>query len=167
MKLRRKQKLSVLDKSIPEMRHAYATMSKRELQYHLEVKMDKDWTSQEEKELNTPLLQLDGSHKAPVTRRDFLSRGLIAATASALVPAIPNFAFGQSAPCPAGGSAFNHIPFFTIDAAGGQQMLYTNYAGGPNGQVDAPVSGGYDRGGVIGTPTWVRTAGIPMNSCSS
>jgi hypothetical protein len=111
MKLRRKQKVSVFDKTLAEMRDAFNTKSKRELQYELDLKMDKQWRNEEEKIINTPLLHLDDpDHAKPVTRRDFLSRGLIATTATVLVPGIPSMLYGQTT-CPAATTGLNHIPF--------------------------------------------------------
>jgi hypothetical protein len=163
MKFRRKQKVSVFDRSIEEMRDAFNTRTKRELQYELDLKMDKEWKDENDKILNTPLLHLDDpDHEKPVTRRDFLSRGLIATSASVLIPSIPSMLYGQSV-CPPSASGLNHIPFFTLDAAGGMQMAGTNAGVGANNNPNNMLSS-LTTFGVQTVPTaWNMDIGLAMH----
>jgi hypothetical protein len=101
---------------------------------------------------NAPLLRLDG-HRRPVTRRDFLGRGLISGAGIVLAPSllsflIPRKAAAQFAPCSLSAGA-GKIPFLCLDLAGGANLAGSNVlVGGPGGQLDFLSVNGYSRLGL-------------------
>jgi hypothetical protein len=101
---------------------------------------------------NAPL-RLEG-HRRPMTRRDFLARGLISGAGIVLAPSVLSFlvprkALGQFAACNLAGGA-GKIPFICLDLAGGANIAGSNViVGGPGGQTDFLSVGGYS---VLGLP---------------
>lgn len=90
------------------------------------------------------------SHKKPITRRDFLSQGLLGTTTMMAMPSLLTMlaarrAFGAD-PCMAT-LANTKTPFICIDLAGGSSIAGSNViVGGPGGQMDLLT--GYDRLGL-------------------
>ncbi len=97
-------------------------------------------------------LQLEG-HGRPVSRRDFLSRGLISGAAMVTAPSLLNLlvsprALAQFADCGVGGGG-GKIPFLCYDLAGGLNIAGSNaLVGGPGGQLDFLSVGGYEKLGL-------------------
>jgi len=96
---------------------------------------------------NEPL-ELEG-HRKPVSRRDFLARGLMAATATIASPSLfgllrDHNAYAASVTnCNVAGGA-DRIPFLGFDLAGGANIAGSNVlVGGPGGQLDPLTPGGY------------------------
>ncbi len=94
-----------------------------------------------------PLLHPD--HPRPVTRRDFLARGLIAGSAMVMSPNLAGL-FGRSgaAQAQAAGCGLTagagKIPFLCFDLAGGANIAGSNViVGGPGGQLDFLSEAGY------------------------
>jgi len=127
MKKTRRQRINLFDKSLAEMKHAIDTFTKKELQYELDHRADRDYKDEAEKISNMPLLHLNNpDHPKPVTRRDFLARGMLATTASFLIPQMPSLLRAATI-CPPTATGLTHIPFFTLDGAGGFSMAATNF----------------------------------------
>jgi len=101
---------------------------------------------------NKPLLRLEG-HRRPVTRRDFLGRGLISGAGIVLAPSllsflVPRKAMSQFAACQLSVGA-GKIPFICLDLAGGANLAGSNVlVGGPGGQQDFLTAAGYSRLGL-------------------
>ncbi len=103
-------------------------------------------------------LYLQG-HKRPVTRRQFLSQGMIGGVAAVTAPTLLSLlggrqAMAQFAPCtsPVGGAGM--IPFIGVDLAGGASIAGSNVmVGGPQGQEDAISIAGYSKLGLPQTLT--------------
>src|SRR6516165_5395588 len=106
------------------------------------------------------------NHKPPVTRRDFLSRGLIGSTATVLgtsslfsLFANPRKAYATLAPdiqalvsnpCNIHAGA-GKIPFIAFDLAGGGNIAGSNaLIGGAGGQLDFLTTAGYNKLGLPG-----------------
>jgi len=94
-------------------------------------------------------LEIEG-HRKPVTRRDFLSRGLISGTAMVMAPSLLGMlARPGVAQAVAGGTCppavhTGRIPFICFDLAGGASVAGSNVlVGGPLGQLDPLSEGGY------------------------
>ena len=110
--------------------------------------------------LDDPLLH--GDHKRPVTRRDFISQGFRAGTATmlgasalgllgskahAISPDLQNYFTVGS--CDLGVAAGRKIPFICFDLAGGANISGANVlVGGPGGQRDSLSTAGYTKLGV-------------------
>jgi hypothetical protein len=105
------------------------------------------------KKTTDPLLHLEG-HRKPVTRRDFLSRGLYAGAGLVIAPTLSAIAArpaGAQLACggPLGGAG--KIPFICIDLAGGANIAGGNVlVGDPSGQLGALSDSGYVK---LGIPT--------------
>jgi hypothetical protein len=94
-----------------------------------------------------PLLHAD--HPRPLTRRDFLARGLIAGSAMVASPSLFGLlgnsgnAHAQAAQCGLSAGA-GKIPFLCFDLAGGASVAGSNViVGGPGGQLDFLGEEGY------------------------
>lgn len=74
------------------------------------------------------------AHKKPVTRRDFLSLGLIQTAAFTMAPSLLTFFKSQMAK--AQGQVTNDVPFLVIDLAGGAAMPGNFLVGRPGGSKD-------------------------------
>ncbi|TQV86583.1 general secretion pathway protein GspF [Aliikangiella coralliicola] len=113
--------------------------------------------------LNAPLLH--NSHKRPTTRRDFISQGFMAGTASVMGPSIlglfanPQKAHATLSPdiealksaCGIAVQGAGKIPFICFDLAGGANVAGSNVLiGGRGGQLDFISSAGYSRQGLPG-----------------
>src|SRR5262245_64853432 len=102
---------------------------------------------------NAPLLRLEG-HRRPVTRRDFLGRGLISGAGIVLAPSllsflVPRKAAAQFAACSLSTGA-GKSPFLCLDLAGGANLAGSNVlVGGAGGQTDFLNAGGYS---LLGLP---------------
>jgi hypothetical protein len=105
------------------------------------------------KNTTDPLLQLAG-HRKPVSRRDFLSRGLFAGAGLMIAPTLSMIAARPaSAQLACGGplGGAGRIPFICIDLAGGANIAGGNViVGGQAGQLDALTDSGYVK---LGIPT--------------
>ncbi len=114
-------------------------------------------------DVNTPLLH--GAHKRPMTRRDFVSQGMIGGTASVMAPSILGlFANPQRAhatlsddiealkvSCGIAVQGAGKIPFICFDLAGGANIAGSNVlTGGQGGQLDFISSAGYSMLGLPG-----------------
>lgn len=114
-------------------------------------------------DVNTPLLH--GAHKRPITRRDFVSQGLIGGTASVMAPSImglfanPQKAHAALSPdiealkdaCGIAVQGAGKIPFICFDLAGGANIAGSNVlTGGQGGQLDFISSAGYSMLGLPG-----------------
>jgi len=100
----------------------------------------------------TPIIGLN--HRRPLTRRDFLARGLITGAATVAMPNLFSL-FGGANPAlaapgdcgPVGGAG--GIPYIGFDLAGGASMAGSNVlVGGPAGQLDFLNSSGYSKQGL-------------------
>jgi hypothetical protein len=132
--------------------------------------------------LNEPLRH--GSHKKPVTRRDFLAQGFTTGAATVVAPAAlsmmlnPRRAAAELtdldyAECGAGGGA-KKIPFICFDLAGGANIAGSNVlVGKEGGQLDFLSTQGYSKQGLPGNmlpnnPTFVNTEfGLAFHSDSA
>ena len=105
------------------------------------------------------------AHKKPVTRRDFISQGMMAGTASVLAPSMFGlFANPQKAnaalsndiealknACGIAVQGAGKIPFICFDLAGGASIAGSNVlVGNRNGQMDFLTSAGYNKLGLPG-----------------
>ncbi len=111
--------------------------------------------------LGEPIRHAD-AHKRPVTRRDFISQGFLAGSATVMAPAIfsvfanPRAAMAALPPelraqCGLDGSSAAKVPFICIDLAGGANMVGSNVLiGGPGGQLDFLTTAGYGKMGLPG-----------------
>ncbi len=97
-------------------------------------------------------LYLQG-HKRPVTRRQFLSQGMITGAAAVTAPTLLSLLGGRQAMAqslctpPVGGAGM--IPFIGIDLAGGANIAGSNVmVGGQGGQEDAISLAGYSKLGL-------------------
>lgn len=92
-------------------------------------------------------------HGTPVTRRDFLGRGLITGVGTAMMPSLlgmlaSKVAYGAPASC-GGGSGASDMGVLVIDGAGGFNIPGSNVmAGGPGGQLDPLSVNGYQTLGI-------------------
>jgi len=117
--------------------------------------------------LDEPIRQ-HGTHKRPVTRRDFISQGFVtgAATVSAggilSLFANPREAYAALSPdldalkpgCGINQLGAGKIPFICIDLAGGANMAGSNVLGGQQGgQLDFISTAGYAKQGLPGDMT--------------
>src|SRR5215831_9785122 len=121
---------------------------------------------------NEPLRHPD--HPRPRTRREFLSQGFIAGTATAFIPstlglllANPKLAHALSADlepfkapnfCNISNGA-GMIPFVTLDLAGGCNIAGSNVMVGMQNQLDPLTVAGYGKLGII--PTMAPTSSVP------
>ena len=107
----------------------------------------------------------EGSHKRPVTRRDFISQGLTSGAGAVIAPTIfslfasPRDAMAALSPdlqtlrssCGIDVQGAGKIPFICIDLAGGANMVGSNVLiGGPGGQLDFLSTAGYATQGLPG-----------------
>lgn len=99
-----------------------------------------------------PLLDLP-HHGRPVTRRDFLGRGLLTGAAAVTAPNLLNMLVNRAAlaapgvTCGIGGGGGN-IPYIGIDLAGGANTAGSNVLVGTQGQLDFLSARGYERQGL-------------------
>jgi hypothetical protein len=117
----------------------------------------------------------DGTHKRPVTRRDFIAQGLTAGLGTVVAPTIfslfadPRAAMAALSPdlealrsqCGISVLGAGKIPFICIDLAGGANMVGSNVLiGGPGGQLDFLSTAGYGKLGLPGDmlPSMTNTA---------
>lgn len=109
--------------------------------------------------LNEPLKH--GSHKRPVTRRDFLAQGFTTGAATVIAPALltPRHAKAALDPllasdataCGLTGLGGNKIPFICFDLAGGANIAGSNVlVGQQGGQLDFLSTQGYAKQGLPG-----------------
>ncbi len=114
--------------------------------------------------LDEPIVHT-GTHKRPVSRRDFIARGLSAGLGTVIAPSVlglfadPRAAHAELSPdlralrssCGIDVQGAGKIPFICIDLAGGANMAGSNVlVGGPGGQLDFLTSPGYARLGLPG-----------------
>ena len=94
-----------------------------------------------------PILHPD--HPRPVTRRDFLSAGLISGGAFVMAPTMMNLLSSNAmaatlADCGLGGTLTGRIPFIAFDLSGGANMVGSHImVGGPGGPFDFFSNAGY------------------------
>jgi hypothetical protein len=115
--------------------------------------------------LNEPILHAD--HAKPVSRRDFLSAGLITGSATVVVPAVASLMASRaaradvladltpigSAGCGITGGA-GKIPFICFDLSGGANLAGSNILiGKQGGQLDFLTTAGYSKLGLPGNMT--------------
>lgn len=111
--------------------------------------------------LNEPLKH--GSHKRPVTRRDFLAQGFTTGAATVIAPAamslLPGRAraalstdlAGDATACGLTGLGGSKIPFICFDLAGGANIAGSNVlVGQQGGQLDFLSTQGYSKLGLPG-----------------
>ena len=108
----------------------------------------------------------EGSHKRPVTRRDFLAQGFLSSAATLMVPtalglmlnprtarALDSDILAQKVACGITAGA-GKIPFICFDLAGGGNIAGSNVlVGGVGGQQDFLTAAGYAKLGLPGTMT--------------
>jgi hypothetical protein len=114
--------------------------------------------------LNEPIRH-EGTHKRPVSRRDFLAQGFRAGMSTVIAPTIfslfanPRAAMAALSPdldalrdqCGIAVLGAGKIPFICFDLAGGANMVGSNVLiGGPGGQLDFLSTAGYGRMGLPG-----------------
>jgi hypothetical protein len=107
----------------------------------------------------------EGTHKRPVTRRDFLAQGIAAGLGTVVAPTVlglfanPRQAMAALSPdlellrrsCGIEVLGAGKIPFICIDLAGGANMVGSNVLiGGPGGQLDFLSTAGYGKLGLPG-----------------
>jgi hypothetical protein len=126
--------------------------------------------------LNEPLRH--GDHRRPVSRRDFISQGFRAGTATllgtsamgllgerahAISPDLMDyFSVGS---CDLGVAAGRKIPFICFDLAGGANISGSNVlVGGPGGQRDSLSTAGYNK---LGVPPDILPDMVNPNSVSN
>ncbi len=115
--------------------------------------------------LNEPVLHAD--HQRPVSRRDFLSAGLVTGTATVVVPTAMSLLAAQAARadvrgdlnylgltnCGLEGGA-GRIPFICFDLSGGANIAGSNVLiGKQGGQLDFLTTAGYSKLGLPGNMT--------------
>ena len=120
---------------------------------------------QKTKNLSVDAPLLHAAHKKPVTRRDFISQGMLAGTASVFGPSILGlFANPRKAhaalsadiealktACGIAVQGAGKIPFICFDLAGGANISGSNVlVGNRNGQLDFLSSAGYSKLGLPG-----------------
>lgn len=109
-----------------------------------------------------PLTELD--HSRPVSRRDFLARGLMAGAATVVAPTLfgvlgnPGKANAALSivldGCPTGAAGAGKIPFICFDLAGGANIAGSNVlVGQQGGQLDFLTTQGYSKLGLPGGMT--------------
>lgn len=121
--------------------------------------------SKKTKTLSVDAPLLHAAHKKPVTRRDFISQGMMAGTASVVGPSMLGlFASPQKAQaalsadiealknaCGIAVQGAGKIPFICFDLAGGANISGSNVlVGNRNGQLDFLSSAGYSKLGLPG-----------------
>jgi hypothetical protein len=114
--------------------------------------------------LDEPIRHVTG-HGRPVTRRDFIGRGLAAGAATVIAPSVfglfanPRQAHAALSPdlellrqrCGIAVQGAGKIPFICIDLAGGANMAGSNVlVGQQGGQLDSLSTAGYGRLGLPG-----------------
>ena len=114
--------------------------------------------------LNEPIRH-QGTHKRPVSRRDFLAQGFRAGLGTVIAPTVfslfanPRAAMAALSPdlealrsqCGIAVLGAGKIPFICFDLAGGANMVGSNVLiGGPGGQLDFLSTAGYGRMGLPG-----------------
>jgi hypothetical protein len=135
--------------------------------------------------LNEPILH--GDHKRPVSRRDFLSAGLVTGSATVVVPAALGLLGARrahadvladltgigSAGCGITGGA-GKVPFICFDLSGGANIAGSNVlVGKQGGQLDFLTTAGYSKLGIPGNmtpnlPTFTdQTFGLAFHSDSA
>jgi hypothetical protein len=96
-------------------------------------------------------------HRRPLTRRDFLGRGLLSGAAMVAGPSLLGFfrtpaARAQAANCGVNFSAAGKIPFVCFDLSGGANIAGSNVlVGGSGGQLDFLSDAGYSKLGLPAT----------------
>jgi hypothetical protein len=96
-------------------------------------------------------------HRRPITRRDFLGRGLIAGTAMITGPSLFTLLGGSrealaQMTCGVAVGGSGRIPFIAFDLAGGASVAGSNVmVGGPGGQLDFISADGYEKLGLPST----------------
>ena len=95
------------------------------------------------------------NHEPPVTRRDFLGRGLIAGAAAVVAPTLFSlssskaFAGVTAEECGILSDKGNKVPFICVDLSGGANIAGSNVlVGGPGGQKDFLSIAGYSKLGL-------------------
>jgi hypothetical protein len=135
--------------------------------------------------LNEPILH--GDHRRPVSRRDFLSAGLVTGTATVVVPTAMSLLAARTARadvrtdldflgltnCGLEGGA-GKIPFICFDLSGGANIAGSNVLiGKQGGQLDFLTTAGYSKLGIPGNmtpnlPTFTDTTfGLAFHSDSA
>ncbi|MEO7774723.1 MAG: hypothetical protein ABIT36_08890, partial [Steroidobacteraceae bacterium] len=117
--------------------------------------------------LNEPILHAD--HRLPVSRRDFLSAGLVGGSATVMVPGMLGALMSGGANADVltnlDGKGMNasgcgisagagKIPFICFDLSGGANIAGSNVLiGGQGGQLDFLSTAGYSKLGIPGNMT--------------
>lgn len=98
---------------------------------------------------------LDNGHGRPVTRREFLGRGLISGLGMVMAPSLLGFlartpqAYAQAAECGVATATAGKVPFLAFDLAGGASIAGSNImVGGKGGQLDFLPAAGYQKLGL-------------------
>lgn len=98
---------------------------------------------------------LDNGHGRPVTRREFLGRGLISGLGLVMAPGLLGFlartpdAYAQAAECGVATGVAGKVPFLAFDLAGGASIAGSNVmVGGQGGQLDFLPAAGYQKLGL-------------------
>lgn len=98
---------------------------------------------------------LDNGHGRPVTRREFLGRGLISGLGMVMAPSLLGFlartpeAYAQAAECGVATTTAGKVPFLAFDLAGGASIAGSNVmVGGKGGQLDFLPAAGYQKLGL-------------------
>ena len=104
-------------------------------------------------------------HGRPVTRREFLGRGLIAGTSTVLLPslgAMVNRAHACEISADDGLLGAGKIPFLGIDMGGGANIAGSNImVGGAGGQTDFLPADAYES---LGLPAAINPASVGVNT---
>ncbi len=92
-------------------------------------------------------------HRRPVTRRDFLARGLLSGAGLVMAPTLLSLLRASTARAQGAGCVLRAgaglIPFLCIDLAGGASIAGSNVlVGGPGGQLDLLTGEGYSKLGL-------------------
>jgi hypothetical protein len=125
--------------------------------------------------LNAPILH--GDHPRPVSRRDFLSAGFVAGSATVIVPGVLGLLAARgaradvladlagigSAACGITGGA-GKVPFIAFDLSGGANIAGSNVLmGRQGGQLDLLTTAGYSKLGLPGNMTPANPLFVDMS----
>ena len=105
-------------------------------------------------------------HGRPVTRREFLGRGLIAGTSTVLLPSLGTMVNRAHAACEISADdgllGAGKIPFLAIDMGGGANIAGSNVmVGGTGGQTDFLPADAYE---TLGLPSAINPGSIGVNT---
>jgi len=104
-------------------------------------------------------------HGRPVTRREFLGRGLIAGTSTVLLPSLATVISREAKACEIAADngilGAGKIPFLAVDQGGGANIAGSNImVGGAGGQEDFLPNDAYES---LGLPSAISPSNVGVN----